>query len=410
MLETIQELSHRFLSIKQQAYHRYFYQMMQSLPRMAILLGQRGIGKTTLLVQYLLAAAQGDAFSPKILYIQADHFLMGNLSLYEITDQFQLMGGQIIAIDEIHKYAHWSKELKSIFDTFPNLQILASGSSALAIHQGSHDLSRRAIAYSIAGLSFREYLELVLKIDFSAYSLENILENHLYLAAEINKKIASSQQKVLPLFAEYLRSGYYPYRFEFADEAVFYITLEQNLHVTIEVDLAAIYPQLTHSSINKIKKLLTFIAQTVPFTPNWLKLQSTLEIGDPRTLKNYFIYLEQAGLIRTLKKNKDRMSHMEHPEKIYLNNPNQMYAISAANVNIGTIREIFFLNMLMLHHSVCLPKSGDFLIDNHYLFEVGGRKKNFQQIFATANAYLAIADIEIGSSQKIPLWLFGFLY
>ncbi len=410
MLEVLRELSQRFLQIKQVAYHRYFYRFMSSLPRMAILLGQRGVGKTTLLVQYLLAYADGDRFSPKILYVQADHFLIGNLSLYEIAEQFHLTGGKVIAIDEIHKYPQWSRELKSIFDTFPDLQILASGSSALSIYHGSHDLSRRAVTYSIVGLSFREYLELTLDTQFEVLDLETILTDHLSIADQINQKISKLDQKILPIFADYLRRGYYPYSFEFKDEVVFYITLEQNLHATIEVDLAAIYPQLTGNSIKKIKKLLVFIAQSVPFTPNWNKLQSLLEIGDQRTLKNYFKYLEQAGLIKTIEKNSDQLRQIEQPEKVYLDNPNQMFAIAAANANTGAIRETFFLDMLEPGHTIRLPHQGDFLVNNQYLFEIGGRNKKNSQIKSSPNAFIAADDIEIGGSGKIPLWLFGFIY
>lgn len=410
MLESLRELSQHFLQIKQLAYHRYFYRFMQSLPRMAVLLGQRGVGKTTLLIQYLLDYAEGDRFSPKILYVQADHFLMGNLSLYEIAEQFHLTGGKVIAIDEIHKYPQWSRELKSIFDTFPDLQILASGSSALAIHHGSHDLSRRAVTYSIVGLSFREYLELTLETEFEILDLKSIMSNHLSIADQITQKIGKFNQKILPLFSSYLRHGYYPYSFEFKDEAIFYLTLEQNLHATIEVDLAAIYPQLTGSSINKIKKLLIFIAQSVPFTPNWNKLQSLLEIGDQRTLKNYFNYLEQAGLIKSVGKNSDQLRKIDQPEKIYLDNPNQMFAIATTNANIGTIRETFFLDMLSPWHTMCLPHQGDFLVDNQFLFEIGGRNKKTSQIKSIPNAFIAADDIEIGGSGKIPLWLFGFIY
>ncbi len=410
MLEALRELSQHFLQIKQLAYHRYFYRSMQALPRMAILLGQRGVGKTTLLIQYLLDYAEGDRFSPKILYVQADHFLMGNLSLYEIAEQFHLTGGKVIAIDEIHKYPQWSRELKSIFDTFPDLQILASGSSALSIHHGSHDLSRRAVTYSIVGLSFREYLELTLETEFEVLDLNAIINNHLSIADQINQKIGKFNQKILPLFASYLRHGYYPYSFEFKDEAIFYLTLEQNLHATIEVDLAAIYPQLTGSSINKIKKLLIFIAQSVPFTPNWNKLQALLGIGDQRTLKNYFKYLEQAGLIKAVEKNSDQLRQIDQPEKIYLDNPNQMFAIATTNANIGTIRETFFLDMLSPWHTVRLPHQGDFLVDNQFLFEIGGRNKKTVQIKSIPNAFIAADDIEIGGSGKIPLWLFGFIY
>jgi len=194
------------------------------------------------------------------------------------------------------------------------------------------------------------------------------------------------------------------------DKAIYYLLVEQNLHTTIESDLVAIYPSLTGNRVRKIKQLLSFIARSVPFTPNWSKLKSILEIGDLRTLKTYFKYLEDAEVVQTVPKATKKMQKLEAPEKIYLNNPNQMYALSYDQHNTGTVRETFFLNMLSTRHEVTLPMRGDFLVENLYLFEIGGRKKSFHQLEKNENAYLACDDIESGIGAKIPLWLFGFLY
>ncbi len=410
LLEELIKLSRDFLKLKNSPYHRYFIKSDPFQHRLSLLLGQRGVGKTTTLVQYLMEKASQNLFDPSILYVQADHFLMGNASLYEIAADFHAMGGKFLALDEIHKYQNWSQELKSIYDTFPTLNVVASGSSALQMHKGSHDLTRRAIKRQMFGLSFREYLEIRLKTKFPMYALNEILQNHERHAAFICELCQEQDQKILPLFNHYLAYGYYPYFFELASGELYFITLEQNLHTTLEVDLAAIYPHLTGASIHKLKQLLIFIAKEVPFTPNWNKIKDTLEIGDVRTLKTYFQYLQDAYLIRAIGKNNHKLTHIASPEKVYLDNPNQMQALSMGNPNAGSQRELFFLNMLSLKHDVALAVKGDFLIDEKFLFEVGGRKKNFDQISGEKNAFLACDEIESGINAKIPLWLFGFLY
>jgi predicted AAA+ superfamily ATPase len=410
VLDLVFEVSQTFLGARNQKYRRYFIQETNLNERFSILVGQRGIGKTTLLIQYLLDHSQGDLFSPKILYVPVDHVSLGNISLYEIAKQFSLGGGEFIAFDEIHKGLRWSSELKSIYDTFPELKIIASGSSALEIHKGSHDLSRRAIVYSVSGLSFREYLELVLSIKLPHFSLGDILIKHQSHANDIISSIAKHKHKILPLFRKYLTHGYYPFYFELLDEAKFEIVLEQNVHTTLESDLTSVYPQLTGISIKKIKQLLTFIAKSVPFTPNWLSLRKILEIGDDRTLKTYFKYLEDAQLILSIYKSSSKLSALENPEKIYLQNSNLAHAVSIGDENIGTVRETFFLNVVSTAHEVTLPLKGDFLVDKKILFEVGGEKKTIKQIHGHQQAYVACDNVETGISNKIPLWLFGFLY
>jgi len=410
MLSDLKLLSQYFLRHKNSPYRRYFIQTTPFKHRLSLVLGQRGVGKTTTLVQYLLDQTAQDIFDPSILYVQVDHFQVSGIPLYDIAEQFYTMGGKILALDEIHKYLNWSQELKSIYDTFPKLKVIVSGSSALQMHKGSHDLSRRAIKYQLFGLSFREFLELNYNIKQKAYSLSDILSNHQKIASQIVSTFESINQKIIPLFQDYLKFGYYPYFIEINDEELYFLTLEQNLHTTIESDLAAIYPHLTGSSINKIKQLLIFIARAVPFTPNWNTLKESLEIGDIRTLKTYFRYLEDAYLIRSISKGNKKLSHMDSPEKVYLDNSNQIHALSAGESNIGTVREIFFLNMLSTFHKVNLAPKGDFLVDEKYLFEVGGRTKHYNQIKDVPNSFLACDAIEIGIGAKIPLWLFGFLY
>ncbi len=410
MLDELFLLSQQFITAKNQAYRRYFIQRADLSHRMNIIVGARGVGKTTTLVQHLLDHVNGNLLSKEILYIQADHFMVAKYSLYEIAENFTQHGGKYLAIDEIHKYPDWSMELKSIYDTFPSLKIAASGSSALEINKGSHDLSRRALVLQMRGLSFREYLELIFETKLAHYSLEDLLEKHQHYAADILGIIDKHHKKILPLFADYLQYGYYPYYFEVDSKEIFYILLEQNIHVTLESDLVAIYPQLTGNSIRKIKQLLSFIAGAVPFIPNWNKIKAAIGIADVRTLKNYFKYLKDGGLIRSICKHSNKFIKMEAQEKILFDNTNLLYAISPSKPNKGTLRETFFLSMLSQAHQVDFPKNGDFVVDNHYHFEVGGRKKDFSQLKGETKAFVAADDMERGVAQKIPLWMFGFLY
>lgn len=410
MLEELQKLSRHFLEIKNSAYRRYFIRTANLSHRMSLIMGPRGVGKTTSLVQILLDRVNNDLYSPKILYVQSDHFLVSSNSLYEIAEKFQMLGGKWIVFDEIHKVPNWSQELKSIYDTFPDLTVFGSGSSALEIHRGSHDLSRRAIVYHMQGMSFREYLELRYGIVLPSFDLKEICENHLRIAPQIIQELGKSELKIIPEFQRYLKVGYYPYFSEIKDESLYSLTLEQNVHTTIESDLSATHPQLTGVSIHKIKQLLSFIANAVPFTPNWSHILSTLEIGDLRTLKTYFSHLEEAGLIRSLSKASHKFNQLESPSKIYLDNPNLIYGISSNNPEIGTVRETFFFSQLNHSHKIRMPINGDFLVDDAYLFEVGGKNKKFNQIKEEKNSYLAIDEIETGTTNKLPLWLFGFLY
>ncbi|MEI6241990.1 MAG: AAA family ATPase [Chlamydiota bacterium] len=410
MFDELRKLSQHFLSIKNSPYKRYLLRSTDFTNRMSLIVGQRGVGKTTLLVQILLDKVSHDFFDERILYIQADHFKLASTPLYEIAEKFSTLGGKWLALDEIHKYPNWSKELKSIYDTFPELQIFASGSSALEIYKGSHDLSRRGVQYHLQGMSFREYLELTYQFTFPSLTLEEICHQHERLAKKIMDELTPKELKVIPLFHQYLKTGYYPFFYELKNEALYKITLEQNMHTTIESDIAAIFPQLSGSSIKKIEKLLVFIAEAVPFTPNWRKIIEVLEIGDERTLKAYFKHLEDAGLIRSIAKASKKFSTLESSEKVYLDNSNQMYAISSNVVEKGTVRETFFLSMAAQNHQVTLPQKGDFFIDNQYLFEIGGKNKTFDQIKDFDNGYLVLDEMEQGIGQKIPLWLFGFLY
>ncbi len=406
-MEDLYRLSQTQLSFFNRPYQRYFLQEHDLNHRLGIILGQRGIGKTTAMVQHLLKLAGNDFLSEIILYVQTDHVLIGDRSLYEIAEHFVNYGGKAVCFDEIHKYPHWSRDLKSITDTFQDLHVLASGSSALEIYKGSHDLSRRAVQMRMWGLSFREYMEMSLEIMLPRYSLDDILKNHVRIACKIAD--ALKEKKVLPLFRAYLRHGYYPFYFEYQKEALFYQLLNQNLNAIVESDLMAVQPALTGNSIKKIAKLLRIIAASVPFFPDLRKLTELTDVGDQRTLKTYMKYLEDCGLIMGLSRTGKGLHALEKPDKIFLNNTNLIYAFSP-NAAIGTIRETFFLSMLSTCHELKTPQHGDFLVDDRYLFEVGGKNKGFSQIKNIENSFLVLDDMEKGFGRKIPIWLFGFLY
>jgi len=411
MLDDIFKISREFLRIFYRPYKRYFLVKYPLSGRFSIITGQRGAGKTTAMIQKILAKNNDDVFAKNALYVPVDHFVVGSRSLYEIAEEFYNLGGETICFDEIHKYAGWSGELKSIYDSMQNLTIIASGSSALEIQKGSHDLSRRAVVYSMAGLSFREYIGLAAGIKTEPVILENLLKGHERISDTIIAAVESKKKKVLALFKEYLKKGYFPYFVEFDDISIYYMVLEQGIRTTIESDLLSIYPTLNGSSIKKIKRLLSVIAESAPFTPDLKRLKRIVEIGDERTLKNYLKYLEDGGVIISLTKMGSRLGALEKPEKIYLNNPNQIYAISSkGKENMGAIRETFFINALSVMHKVSMPKRGDFCVDDKYTFEIGGRNKGFKQIKNIRNSFLALDDIETGINNKIPLWLFGFLY
>jgi predicted AAA+ superfamily ATPase len=411
MIEELFRLSQNFIRINNREYVRYFLRTYPLKNRFSIVVGQRGVGKTTAIIQHILSSYKNDIFTNSALYIQADHFLVGSHSLYEIAEQFYNLGGEMICFDEIHKYPNWSTELKSIYDTFPKLTTVASGSSALEIYKGSRDLSRRAVVYKMFGMSFREFIEIELGINLKSAGLENIINNHQRIADSITTTVEKKGKKILALFKSYLEYGYYPYFREYKNRELFYLTLEQNIHTTLESDLISIYPSLSGNSIKKIKKLLMIIASSVPFTPDLKKLKTTLDVGDERTLKTYLKYLEDAGIILTVSKGGKGLRELEKPEKIYLNNPNLIHAISSRMpLEIGNLRETFFLNMVETSHKVSSPTQGDFLVDGKYTFEIGGKNKDFSQIKDIKNSFLGVDNTEIGIGNKIPLWLFGFLY
>ena len=412
MLTELFRKSHKFVKDNNLAYERYFIKKNPFEHRLSIVLGARGIGKTVTIAQYMaLNYKRGEA-----LYVSLDDINMSRYSIYELAEAFELQGGKLLCLDEIHKYSSWSQELKSIYDSFPTLKVVASGSSALEIHKGTHDLSRRAIVYTMVGMSFREFLELHYGYSLEVLALEDIFSNHDVLAENIIDILATKDNRVLPLFHRYLECGYYPYFLSMPNESMFFQTLKQNINTTIEGDLLNIYPTLNGKSIKKIKLLLSVIMENVPFTPKISALKKAVEVRDDRTIKEYLSRLDDAGLIKLLMKSSLSMKSFDKPEKIYLANPNLMYT---STPNIGNVRETFVMNQLSNYYidknsldnkGIYASDYGDFYLEEKYTLEVGGKNKGFKQIKDIPNSYVVADDIEVGFGNKIPLWLFGFLY
>ena len=367
--------------------------------RLIGLKGARGVGKTTLLFQYIKLHLS-DKIN-EVLYISLDNLYFNNNNLLALIDQFVKRGGNYLFIDEVHRYPNWSQELKNAYDDYPELRIVFTGSSMLEILNARADLSRRAIVYTMGGLSFREYLSIKNIHTFQPYSLVEILKNHQEYAIQISKEI-----RPLQWFQGYLEGGYYPYFIE--SESLYRTKVEEVVRMMLEIELPALRG-LENQYILKIKQLLMVLAESVPFTPNVSKLAERIGINR-NTLIAYLKNLQDVGLTMHLFSESTGITRLQKPEKIYLENTNLMYALNPKQVNLGSIRETFWMNQLSQLHTLTLPQNGDFLIDNQYTFEIGGKNKSSKQIQGINDAYVVKDDIEIGSAGVIPLWLFGFLY
>jgi len=361
--------------------------------------GARGVGKTTLLLQYIKLKLKDQL--QQSLYVSLDNIWFSNNTLSYLVDHFVKRGGKFLFLDEVHKYPNWSQELKNIYDDYPSLKVVFTGSSLLEILNARADLSRRAIVYHMQGLSFREYIGLETNHVFPKISLSTLLKKHIELAKEINVKI-----KPLQYFDQYIQNGYYPFYKE--QPSLYSVRIEEVINLMLEIELPMLR-KVDIAYIYKIKQLLLIIAESVPFIPNITKLSE--KIGLQRgTLLSYLHYLDEIGLTKNIFKVAEGISKLQKPEKIFLENTNLMFALSAENSNKGNIRETFFVNQLSYQHKVNYAEQGDFTIDMKYTFEVGGKNKKNKQIETVKNAFVLADDIEYGSFNKIPLWMFGFLY
>jgi len=396
MIEQLHQNFLQYLENQKISYRRYIWKDINHNNKLIGIVGARGVGKTTYILQYL---EQLDLPLHKKLYISADSIELVESSLLEIAKEFSALGGEILVIDEIHKYKDFERELKQIYDML-NLKVIFSGSSALKLEHAKADLSRRAVLYSMNGLSYREFLEIRLGIKLDAYSLEEILSNHMEIAYAIKERL-----KPLEYWKEYLEYGFYPFYFQ--ENSSYKIKLKETINTVIETDIPSIF-SIKYENIINLKKLVKLICTSEPFKLNIKELSGKLNT-DRDTLYLYMNYLNRGKIFNIYRSKTKGDNIFLKPDKIYLNNPNLNFAYCKES-KIGTLRESFFANQLSLLCDVSIPNKGDFLVDEKYLFEIGGKNKSFKQIKEIENSFVVADDIEIGYANKIPLWLFGFLY
>lgn len=398
-MDKLYEYQEELLKQVDNRFHRNLFSSLNWEERFFGITGLRGTGKTTMLLQYLKYKVRN---RDEALYVTADHTWFYDHSLAHLARQFVKYGGKLLLIDEIHRYPGWSRELKNIYDGLPELQLIFTASSVLDILKGEEDLSRRAITRELPGLSFREYLEFQHGQTFPALSLDQLLERPKMAVAPVLEAI-----KPMPAFRKYLKRGYFP--FSAGDQPdSFHQKLNQVINTVMEVDLQ-IAEDYSAANTIKMKKLLGVIAESAPFEPNISKIAGQLGMGRD-TVKTYLNNLEQARLLNLLTRSTKGVAALQKPDKIFLENTNFSHALKT-DPDPGTLRETFFISQLRnAGHKVELAKSGDFLIDEEMIFEIGGPSKDGSQIKNENNAWLALDELEHPYLNRIPLWLFGFLY
>lgn len=368
------------------------------------IMGAKGVGKSTLIKQYLKQNYRlGDR---RILYCSADTVDFSMRTLVGLAEEFSIHGGELLAIDEIHKYksgtTDWSREIKEIHELYPDLKLIVSGSSLQRLREGDADLSRRAVKYTMPGLSFRESLRFYHGLEFKRWALEDILAHPYDLWQEV-----SSKCKPVVLFKEYLEKGYYPFLLE--GEGEYYTKIEQVVNYIIEAELPQIC-KVDVANVRKLQALIALICSEVPFELNANKIAAAIEIGRD-TVVEYLKYLGDAKVLNLLYSDKKKIGKLSKPDKVYLENPNILYALTPTKAEIGTIRETFAICSLSESHSVEYGKAqGDFKVDGKYTFEIGGRSKGFSQIAGVENSYIFADDWDMPDGAKLPLWMLGFLY
>lgn len=369
---------------------RYIYSDIDWSARMIGLVGPRGVGKTTMILQHI--KAQGDY--SKMLFVSADFVYFNKNTLVYLADELVKDGGSHLFIDEVHKYKNWSQELKQIYDVHPDLHIVYTGSSILDIYEGLADLSRRTLIYHMQGLSFREYLMIHHGIKVRAFTLDEIVNNHVSVP---------ELPHPLPLFREYLAKGYYP----FSGEPGFELRMNQIVQQTIEVDIAQ-YADLKPATARRLKQLLGVVSGLAPYKPNYDNLAREVNVSK-NNVPDYLTYLEKAGLLGMLRDDTAGMRQLGKIEKVYIDNPSLMTILSGGEPNVGNVRETFFFNQMRVRNRVLGSSVSDFLI-KPYTFEVGGRKKGKKQIESVDNGLVVKDDIEFGHGIVVPLWTFGLNY
>ena len=370
---------------------RYKYYELDWTRRVFGIVGPRGVGKTTMVLQYIKQKLS----LQDSLYITLDHIYFSTHTLVDVADKFYKEGGKHLIIDEVHKAFNWSVQLKQIIDSYPNMQIIFTGSSILDIYRGVADLSRRAPIYEMQGLSFREYLVLYHDIQTPTWNLDDLINHRVTL---------TNVEHPLPLFNDYLKRGYYPFERIASD---FSTNLMQVINRTMETDIP-LYANINISVARKLQNLLVVIAESVPFKPNYKKLAEVTGISR-NDIADYIYYMERAGMLMSLHDTTQGIRSIGKSHKLYVDNTNLMYVLSPENIDKGNLRETFFLNQMRVKYPVIASQKADFEIGN-YVFEVGGKNKNQKQLDNNPNGYIVKDDIEFGYRNVIPLWAFGLTY
>ena len=389
-MDTLLFRYHNLLKETDTSFLRYLHDIIPWNDRMIAIVGSRGVGKTTMLLQHIKLYLPED----RTLYVSADDLYFSDHNLFDLARQFHQLGGEHLFIDEIHKYANWSQELKNIYDAIPQLQVVFTGSSILDIYHGTSDLSRRVLTFTLHGMSFREYLAMKKGVQIPVHSLDDIMQH---------KVSVDGLDYPLAAFRDYLRQGYYPFSYNEGYD----LRLINVINRVIETDIP-LYARLNISSIVKMKRLLNVIAASVPFKPNVSKLANILGISR-ETVNDYLEYMTRAKLLNTLHDSTLGIRGLGKVDKIYLENTNLAYILTP-QPEIGNIRETFFLNQLQVNHQVQSAPHSDFLIDGTYSFEIGGENKKQKQIAGTSNAFIVKDNIEYGAFRVLPLWHFGLMY
>jgi predicted AAA+ superfamily ATPase len=379
-------------------FRRYLFSQIPTDQRLVIFKGARGTGKTTMLLQLMQSIK---VQHHEKIYLSLDHIYFSDNKLFQVADRFLKQGGRYLFLDEIHRYPGWALEIKNIYDHFQDLQIIGTGSSALNIHRGEADLSRRALIFNLNELSLREFMDLSTSGKNPSFSLSDILNRHHEISSDICKTI-----KPLRIFQDYIHHGAYPYFIEGID--YYHEKLRSGISTILESDLPSL-ENISYHSVIQIKKLLFILSESVPFTPNISELSRKMGISRDILLK-YLFLLEKAELLFQLRRETKGISYLAKPEKIYLHNPNISFALSTQKPDKGNLRETFILNQLSAFHDVTYTEKGDFRIDDRLILEVGGKKKSKDQIRDIPDSFIAADDIETGIGNRIPLWLLGFLY
>ena len=396
-IQPLYDSYHRKIEKVDLRFKRYLYSQINWKARIISIKGARGTGKTTMLLQHILENYED---IDQTLYASLDNLWFATHSLMELVDWADRHGISRLYLDEVHRYELWSQSLKNIYDNYPDMSIVYTSSSLLVLDNATVDMSRRQTPYTLYGLSFREYLELEGIFKTEAISLDDVLMHHVKKAMNIVGRI-----KVAPLFEAYLAHGYYPFYRESLED--FPSRLRETVTAVIDSDLPAV-ENVTYETLQKTKKLLMIISEHVPFEPTMSELWRQLSTDNESGLKMLYA-LDKAQVLALLTAKTNNYKSLSKPDKIFLSNPNLMHVL-CPKVDKGNERETFFISQLRVLHDVRYPKQGDFLIDNKFLFEVGGKNKTFEQIADVPNSYLAVDDTEVGSGCRIPLWMFGFLY